>query len=406
MAGPWDRPSLEGRLAEAAGNAGSWKKRISGHILRQFVEKPNVGLLVEHLRRLEPPKFVLEAPTRIRLKPPAAPIWRWQVPPLATTAALAVWFGLNPEGLDWYADLDGRNSKAKDARLRHYRSRFIAKSGGRCRLLEIPKPTLKAIQSRILHHIIDVIPPHDAAHGFRPGRSILSYARPHVGKLIVIRFDLKDFFPSVPAARVVNLFRSAGYPREVTRRLGGLCTTRLPSDEWRPELSQRFRDRHLPQGSPTSPALANLCARRLDLRLTGLAAKLGATYTRYADDLAFSGDERLAKSARRFQVAVGRIALDEGFELNYRKSRFMRRSLRQQLCGIVVNERPNLPRAEYDTLKAILTNCVRHGPTGQNRDGRADFCGHLRGRVAFVGQINPRRGDKLRAVFDRIDWGS
>jgi hypothetical protein len=138
--------------------------------------------------------------------------------------------------------------------------------------------------------------------------------------------------------------------------------------------------------------------------LTALAQAFRADYTRYADDLAFSGDDRLARSARRFQVLVGVVAAEEGFDLYYRKSRFMRRGVRQQLAGVVVNEHPNIRRAEYDRLKAILTNCVRHGPASQDREARSDFRAYLLGKIGFVAMLNPARGAKLRQLFDAIDW--
>jgi hypothetical protein len=150
--------------------------------------------------------------------------------------------------------------------------------------------------------------------------------------------------------------------------------------------------------------LANLCAWRLDARLHGLAQSVGAVYTRYADDLAFSGGEVLERSARRFQVAVAVIAAEEGFEIHFQKSRFMRRGVCQQLAGVVLNDHPNIRRAAYDELKAILTNCVRHGPQTQNRAGHANFRSHLLGRIAHVLMIHPRRGAKLRGIFDRISW--
>jgi RNA-directed DNA polymerase len=199
----------------------------------------------------------------------------------------------------------------------------------------------------------------------------------------------------------------------VARLLTGLCTNVVPADVWRTppgadppswEEQQRYRAAHLPQGAPTSPALANLCAYRLDCRLSGLARRLGAAYTRYADDLAFSGDGELERAARRFQVQVCRVALEEGFEVHTRKSRFMRRGVRQQLVGVVVNTYPNVRRNEYDCLKAILYNCVRHGPASQNREGRADFRAHLLGRVAHVTMLNPARGGRLRSLFERIAW--
>src|SRR5262249_4465316 len=145
---------------------------------------------------------------------------------------------------------------------------------------------------------------------------------------IVLRFDLRDFFPSVPASRVHALFRRVGYPRSVARVLTSLCTNVVPQDVWEGHPENDLRDRskcprlrspHLPQGAPTSPALANLCAYRLDCRLDALARTVGARYTRYADDLAFSGGPDLERSARRFQVLVCCIALEEGFEVNTRK---------------------------------------------------------------------------------------
>src|SRR5262249_23774937 len=153
---------------------------------------------------------------------------------------------------------------------------------------------------------------------------IKTFASPHAGRRIVLRLDLCDFFPSVPASRVHALFREAGYPRRVARLLTGLCTTVTPEDAFPESIGatevgwktrRRYAARHLPQGAPTSPALANLCAYRLDVRLAALAESLGAAYTRYADDLAFSGDEEFERGIKRIHVQVCRIALDEGFEV-------------------------------------------------------------------------------------------
>jgi RNA-directed DNA polymerase len=331
----------------------------------------------------------------------------WQAPALTTTTALANFFGLRPKQLDWFADCHGHEAQQSAGALRHYTYQRLAKKAGRFRLLEIPKPRLKAIQRRLLHEILDRIPPHAAVHGFRRGCSVLTYVAPHAGQAMVLHFDLQDFFPSVRSSRIHALFRTAGYPVPVARLLTGLCTNSTPPEER--AFGDRVRDEmyrspHLPQGAPTSPALANLCAYLLDCRLAGLAESIGANYSRYADDLAFSGDERLERCARRFQVAVCRIALEEGFTLQTRKSRFMRQGVRQQLAGVVVNAHPNVRREEHDRLKAILCNCVRHGPTSQNRDGHADFRSHLAGRIAYVAMLNPPRGARLRAWFDRIRW--
>jgi len=340
----------------------------------------------------------------------------WSVPQLATTGALAEWLGITHGELDWFADCQSREERTPAGPLRHYTYNWLKGRRGKRRLLEMPKHRLKEIQRRVLHDILDRLPPHNAAHGFRQGRSVRTFAAPHANRTIVLRFDLRAFFPSIPASRVHALFRTAGYPRDVARVLTGLCTNRVPNDVWNallPEDRARaeyaterrlYRAVHLPQGTPTSPALANLCAYRFDCRLHALALSLNADYTRYADDLAFSGGEELERGARRFQVLVGRIALEEGFELHTRKSRFMRQGVRQQLAGVVVNAHPNVRRDEFDRLKAILTNCVRHGPASQNRDGHANFRGCLAGKIAYVSMLNPARGERLRILFEGIKW--
>ena len=138
-----------------------------------------------------------------------------------------------------------------------------AKRSGGSRLVEIPKGRLREAQRRILHGLLDRIAPHGAVHGFRKGHGIVSFAAPHADREVVVRFDLADFFVSIRAARVHALFVTLGYPAEVARTLTGLCTNRVPSARLlAPDLRdrfdwigrQRYRERHLPHGAPTSPA--------------------------------------------------------------------------------------------------------------------------------------------------------
>lgn len=351
------------------------------------------------------------------LQPPLAaekPAWlvALGLPIIATSADLAQWLKITPGELAWYAD-KWRTDAAAPAALQHYRYRWVAKRSGGVRLIEMPKLRLRAIQRMILRKLLDLVPPHSAAHGFRRGHSCLTHAGQHVGKAAVIRMDLKDFFPSIPAPRIHALFAKLGYSEAVSGALARLCTHRTPSSVFTaPEIRQalpapsrtQFRMPHLPQGAPTSPALANLCAYRLDMRLDALAQSLGATYSRYADDLAFSGGRELEQASTRFHVQVAAIALEEGFRINTRKTRLMRAGVRQQVTGVVVNRHPNMAREDFDTLKAILTNCVRHGPASQNREGREDFRGYLAGRLAWLTMLNPQRGLRLRSLFSQIAW--
>jgi hypothetical protein len=334
---------------------------------------------------------------------------------LESARELADWLRLDPEHLLWFADLHDWNASRDVPLLSHYTTRILAKPYGAIRLLEIPKQRLRSMQRQILDEILKPISLHPAVHGFCKGRSILSFASPHVAREAVLRLDLQNFFPSISGPRVQALFRTLGYPEPVADLLGGLCTTTTPRRILRntglalsAEELQRahvlYARPHLPQGAPTSPALSNLCAFRLDRRIAGLAKAAGVTYTRYADDLAFSGDATFAQGADRFARHVFGILSDEGFSPHYRKTRLMRPSVRQHLAGLTVNVRPNLPRSDWDLLEAILTNCVRYGPETQNRDQHPDFRRHLEGRVAFASMIHASRGARLRALFEKIAW--
>jgi hypothetical protein len=339
----------------------------------------------------------------------------WQVPAAATPGDLARLLEVTPSDLDWLADPRGLERFARDEALRNYVYGWQRKPNGAIRVLEAPKSRLKTLQRRILRQILDRIPPHPAAHGFRRGRSTLSFAAPHAGKQVVVRCDLEDFFASVVSGRVFGLFRTAGYPEAVARLLAAACTHRLPPAIWgaipRPSdaaaidvhwrLGRRLAAPHLPQGAPTSPSLANLAAYRLDARLAGLASKLGLDYTRYADDLAFSG------SGRAVPVLIARvraIARDEGFVVRENKTRIRTAGQRQALGGWVVNRGTNPSRAELERLEAVLVNCVRRGPESQNRARHPDFRAHLRGRIAWVEAARPDRAAKLERWFSEIQW--
>ena len=327
---------------------------------------------------------------------PATAAAGWPIPPIETRGALADWLQLTPPDLEWFADLHGLNRKTRP-QLRHYHYRILTKQSGTLRLIEAPKPRLKELQRKILSGILEKIPPHPAVHGFLKGHSIKTFITPHIARQVVLKMDLEDFFPSISGARVQALFRTMGYPEPVADLLGGICATIAPYDVWKTRRDL-YTQSHLPQGAPTSPALANLCAYRADCRLTGLAKAAGAQYTRYADDLAFSGDQ----IAERFSTHAAAILYEEGFSVHHRKTRIMRQGVRQHLAGLVANHHVNIRRSDFDRLKATLTNCLRHGLESQNREAHPHFHQHLQGKVAFVESINPAKGKRLRALFDQL----
>ncbi|MDY7230843.1 reverse transcriptase family protein [Hyalangium rubrum] len=274
----------------------------------------------------------------------------------------------------------------------------VPKRTGGVRRISAPRARLKEVQRALLDKVLAHMPPHEAAHGFVQGRSTVSNAEPHTGATVVVRVDLEDFFPTVHFRRVKGLFQAHGYGDEVASTLAGLTTHRpkLPDGTvvWPGAL---------PQGAPTSPALANLVCRRMDARLTALAKKLGASYTRYADDLSFSfktPPERMG----RFLWWVNAILQQEGFTENAPKRRVMRRGLRQRVTGLTVNQQVSIPRSERRRFKAILANCRKHGVASQAR-GRKDFAGWLRGYAAYVRMVHPELGARWQREVKELLGG-
>lgn len=339
----------------------------------------------------------------------------WRIPRITTERELAEWLHLSPGELEWFADRKRIAAKLPEGPLCHYHYRVLAKSDGTIRVIEAPQRRLKELQQKVLREILEKIPIHQAAHAFIKRRSIKTFAAPHIGRRVVLRMDMKNFFPSISEARVNAFFRTAGYPESVASLLAGICTNSVPHRYWTTtgrnlsfehvsEVRDLYSRPHLPQGASTSPAFANLCAYRLDCRLSGLAKAAGAEYTRYADDLAFSGDEHFERGVERFAIHVAAILMEEGFTVHHRKTRIMRQGVRQHLAGVVTNQHLNIVRRDFDRLKATLKNCALHGPQSQNRTGHPAWRSHLAGKISFVAMVNPAKGVKLRRIFDQITW--
>lgn len=313
------------------------------------------------------------------------------LPVLASPADLAAALGLTIPRLRWLAFHN------EAARVTHYVRFQIPKKSGGVRELATPHRDLAATQRWILVNVLERLPTHDAAHGFVKRRGTLSNATPHVGRPIVINLDLKDFFPSITFPRVKGVFQGLGYSPAVATILGLLCTE---SPRRRVEFGGQVlhvatSPRALPQGACTSPAITNLLARRLDARLAGLGRKLGFTYTRYADDLTFSCDGEAAKRTAWMLARIRHIVADEHLTVNETKTRVQRPKRCQTVTGIVVNQRPNVPRKLRRKLRAVLHDAKRNGLETANREKRDNFVPWLEGMVAYTRMVNPAAGGKL-----------
>lgn len=263
-------------------------------------------------------------------------------------------------------------------------SRFeIPKKNGTPRAIAAPQPPLQRAQTWILKRILSKIKPHRYATAFIAGRSILDNARPHTGRPIVIRMDLKDFFSSITFRDVRGVFEKMGYPYRTAAILANLCTL----------------EGRLPQGAPTSPAISNLVALSMDKRFDGLRRKLKFRYSRYADDLAFSSlDPRLSQLIPFFK----QIIQEEGYVVNEDKTRIMRQGHRQSLTGLVLNVKPNLPRQQARLLRAMAHRMATQGAgaveIARSANPESDPENVLRGHLSFYKMVSPPKGTQLMAL--------
>jgi hypothetical protein len=301
------------------------------------------------------------------------------LPALASAADVCTLLGVDAAGL---AKLMRPGTESGSA----YVEFEIPKAKGGTRRIAAPRGPLRKAQRALLDKILAKVPQHDAAHGFVIGRSTVTNARPHVGAALVIKTDLKDFFPTVHYRRVAGIFMALGYNDVVAGVLAALTT-------YRPKLpdGRVVWPGVLPQGAPTSPVLANLACRRLDARLVKLAAKFGATYTRYADDLTFSFAETPTIAVGRFLWWVDGICQQEGFIEHPGKRKFLRAKTQQRITGIVVNRAVHVPRRDRRRFRAMLNNAEKRGLATASR-GHAEFGAYLAGYAAYVQMVQPVLG--------------
>ena len=320
-----------------------------------------------------------------------------ELPPLDTPQQLAEALGLTIPQLRWLV------YHREAATGIHYRRFTIPKRNGGERPIWAPLPKLKAAQQWIRVNIAERLPVHGSAHGFLPGRSTLSNAHVHTNPRIVLKMDIRDFFPTVTYPRVRGIFRNAGYREQIATLLALLCTEapREIVEHQGKSYYVALGPRCLPQGAPTSPALTNTLCLRLDQRLTGLARKYGWRYTRYADDLTFSlprGHEGPPKLGALMGV-VRRIVEEEGFAVHPEKTRLARSGARQKVTGLVVNGhgKPRVPRKLKREMRAALHNLKRGRPLKEG-----ETLARLTGYAAYINMIDPALGAKMLATLNRF----
>jgi len=323
------------------------------------------------------------------------------LPVMSTAKDVAAALGISIKELRWLAF-------HSDAVARPHYVRFeVKKRSGGTRALAAPMPKLARAQEWILRQVLDKLPSEPPAHGFIRGRSTVTNAREHLRRDLVVNLDLKDFFPTIDFWRVRGVFKRMGYSPAVATILGLLCTEapRREVELYGQKLHVSAGDRALPQGACTSPAISNQVARRLDRRLLSRAKKLGWRYTRYADDLTFSAEQGKRGELGRLHAMVRHTLEDEGFELNPKKGRVQSVASRQTVTGIVVNQKPGVPRAEVRRLRAILHQARKTGLKAQNRENHPHFEAWLRGKLAYLYMVDPEKGGRMLKELDALEGG-
>lgn len=269
-------------------------------------------------------------------------------------------------------------------RNHYYKREEKLKPDGRKRILHKPQGELKRVQ-RLLHSKwLNQLPLHDLIHSYRKKRSQLSNAKPHVGNPYMIKLDIKDFFPSIGSLRVYNLFRELNCSSSVARLLSLLTTY----------------ENQLPQGAPTSPAIANQILIPLAKRVNGLCSKLKLDASIFADDITISG---AARSTKVKNLLIN-IIRDEGFSINTQKVKIFNPRDKKTVTGVVVNKKTNIDKEYYRQLKAIIHNCSTKGPGTQFTCNLEKAKNQILGKINHVKKFNPQRGNKLLEEFTCIKW--
>jgi RNA-directed DNA polymerase len=282
----------------------------------------------------------------------------------------------------------------------HYFMFKIPKRRGASRTIMAPMRDLKALQRKLLHILVNKLPVSDCAHGFRRGRSIRTGAEPHAAKRVVLNMDIKDFFPSVHFGRVRGYLIALGYGYPVATTLAVLMTgaERQPVEVEGTVYHVPIGSRYCVQGAPTSPGLCNSIALGLDRRLLGIARSFSFDYTRYADDLTFSGND--PGVVHKLRAAVRRIVEEEGFSVNPEKTRIMRSGRRQTVTGVVVNKEPGLSRKERRRLRAMAHRLQKEDSWGPARKKTIAL---LKGKIAFLHMLNAAQAMPFREIIKSLE---
>mgnify|MGYP005878580941 FL=1 len=264
----------------------------------------------------------------------------------------------------------------------------IPQKSGETRTLDIPSVDLKYVQKWILVNILNKMHISNYANGFVKNKSILTNAQNHLNSECIVNIDIKDFFPTVTLEQVFRIFKYYGYTKKLSYTLAKLCTYRGI----------------LPQGSPASPAITNIICLRLDKRLAALGKKYDASFSRYADDITFSGKKTVA---HLLPYAIN-IIQDEGFLVNLDKTHISFRHQRQEVTGLIVNgDKVHISKQFKKRFRQEIHYCQKYGVQNHLEyinDHHSFYKEHMYGKAYFINMVEPSLGSELLNLLDNIPW--
>ena len=279
--------------------------------------------------------------------------------------------------IDHFSGLVGYNisyiKRAVKFQKYFYREFEIEKRNGKKRILYEPLPSLKEIQLWILNEILYKLKVSRYAKAYVPKRSIKEHTIYHTDEPFVLTLDIKKFFNSIKFEYVESLFRNIGYSEKMSNLFAKLC----------------FRDNELPQGAPTSPYISNLILKEFDSMVSNYCMENKIKFTRYADDLAFSGNLNAQEIENLVENELSKI----GLELNSDKRKLMEPNQPQLISGIIVNKKAQLPKKVRNSLRNEMYYIKKFGLENhleQTKQKKTNYVKHLLGRINYLLQINPR----------------
>ena len=272
---------------------------------------------------------------------------------------------------------------------KYYHKFYISKKSGGKREICSPSLPLELCQRYIKEEILDKIAISEKANGFAKNKSIITNAKMHLNKEMVLNIDLKDFFPSIGKKKVFYIFNKiCGYDSSLSH-----CFSKLVM----------YND-GLPQGACTSPIISNIVSYKMDYRLMKLSEKLGITYTRYADDMTFSGTKKVIN--KRLLEMLEKIINECGYTINSKKTRFQYKSSRQEVTGLIVNnDKVSIPRAYEKVLRQELYYIKKYGIIEHKKRKEIYnrfYKEHIKGKIMFIYSINKEKGKKYLNEYNEI----